>query len=105
MTAESTVVYSFSEADDGSSAVQVDQEANEEGAPFDIVFMDNVMVHMNGVEAAALMRSAGLTGNVMADNDVEHYVASGADCSTKAQANPPKFFFERRSCFNPMALL
>ena len=51
VTAESTVVYSFSEADDGSSAVQKDQEANEEWAPFDIVFMDNVVVHMIGAEA------------------------------------------------------
>ncbi len=56
----------------------MDQEANEEGAPFDIVFMDNVVVHMNGVEAAALMRSACLTGNVMAHDDVEHYVAQAA---------------------------
>lgn len=77
---------SFAEADDGSTALQQVQEALAEGNPFDIVFMDNTMIHMNGPEAAQGMRSAGfkglivgVTGNVMA-HDVANYVASGADC-------------------------
>lgn len=80
------VAFSYSEADDGSTAVSKVQEASSEGSPFDIVFMDNTMIHMHGPEAALLMRSAGfeglivgVTGNVMA-HDVAHYIASGADC-------------------------
>ena len=61
------------------------QAASEAGAPFDIIFMDNIMVYMHGPEAAQLMRAAGfsvlivgVTGNVMAD-DVNEYIHSGAD--------------------------
>ena len=78
--------YSFAEADDGSTALQQVQEALAAENPFDIVFMDNTMIRMNGPEAAQCMRSAGfkglivgVTGNVMAQ-DVAQYVASGADC-------------------------
>ena len=83
----------FAEADDGSTAVQLVQEASLEGAPFDIVFMDNIMIRMNGPAAAQLMRSAGftglivgVTGNVMA-HDVAHYIASGADCVLNKPVN------------------
>lgn len=79
-------VWSFTEADDGSMALQLVQEALAEGNPFDVVFMDNTMIRMHGPEAAQRMRSAGfqglivgVTGNVMA-HDVAHFVASGADC-------------------------
>jgi CheY-like chemotaxis protein len=80
--AAAAAVYTFSEAEDGDVAVQMVQDASDAGAPFDIVFMDNIMIHMHGPEAAQLMRSngfkgliVGVTGNVMA-----HYLASGADC-------------------------
>lgn len=86
LTNTTAAVYNFVEADDGSTAVQKVQEASLEGDPFDIVFMDNIMIRMNGPAAAQLMRSAGftglivgVTGNVMA-HDVAHYIASGADC-------------------------
>lgn len=79
-------VYVIDEAEDGTTAVEKVQEAIAEGSPFDIVFMDNTMIRMNGPEAAQLMRSSGysglivgVTGNVMAQ-DVSEYIASGADC-------------------------
>lgn len=79
------VVVDYSEADDGAVAVQMVQAASDGGAPFDIVFMDNIMTLMHGPEAAQAMRAAGftgliigVTGNVMAE-DVHHYIQSGAD--------------------------
>ena len=79
------VRFDYSEADDGRVAVQKVRAAGEQGVPFDIVFMDNIMLFMHGPEAAQLMRAAGfpglivgVTGNVMAD-DVNEYIHSGAD--------------------------
>jgi CheY-like chemotaxis protein len=79
------VRFDYSEADDGPVAVQMVQAAAEGGAPFDVVFMDNIMILMHGPEAAQMMRAAGfrglivgVTGNVMAE-DVQQYMASGAD--------------------------
>ena len=57
----------------------------EENQPFDAVFMDSVMIQMQGPEAAQAMRAmgfggmiVGVTGNVMAE-DVAHYLQAGAD--------------------------
>ena len=79
------VVFDYSEADDGKVAVQMVQAASDASMPFDIVFMDNVMIFMHGPEAAQVMRAAGftgliigVTGNVMVE-DVKHYIQSGAD--------------------------
>ena len=80
-----SVRLDYSEADDGIVAVQMVQAASDEGLPFDIVFMDNIMIAMHGPEAAQAMRAVGfagliigVTGNVMAD-DMNQYMASGAD--------------------------
>lgn len=79
------VVFDYSEADDGKVAVQMVQAASDASMPFDVVFMDNVMIFMHGPEAAQMMRAAGftgliigVTGNVMVE-DVKHYIQSGAD--------------------------
>jgi CheY-like chemotaxis protein len=79
------VEMEFAEADDGLGAVALVQRAMEEGRPFDVVFMDSVMVQMQGPDAAQAMRAmgfagmiVGVTGNVMAD-DVAQYLQSGAD--------------------------
>ena len=81
----STVSFNYSEVDDGVVAVQIVQAAGEAGVPFDVVFMDNIMILMHGPEAAQAMRAAGfagliigVTGNVMAQ-DVSQYIHSGAD--------------------------
>lgn len=78
--------YSIEEANDGTIAVEKVRQASAARAPFDIVFMDNIMLRMNGPAAAQLMRSdgytgliVGVTGNVM-EKDVADYVSSGADC-------------------------
>lgn len=78
--------YSIEEAIDGTLAVEMVRQASAARAPFDIVLMDNIMLRMNGPEAAQLMRSdgytgliVGVTGNVM-ERDVADYIASGADC-------------------------
>ena len=83
---QQAAVYSIEEADDGTVAVEKVRQASVAGFPFDIVFMDNIMIRMNGPEAAQLMRSGGyrglivgVTGNVM-EKDVADYLASGADC-------------------------
>ena len=84
-TAEKSVRFDYSEADDGRVAVQMVQAARDAGLPFDVVFMDNIMITMHGPEAAQAMRAAGfagliigVTGNVMVE-DINQYMASGAD--------------------------
>ena len=84
--AAKSVRLDYSEADDGTVAVKMVQEASEAGSPFDVVFMDNVMILMHGPEAAKAMRAVGfegliigVTGNVMME-DINQYIASGADC-------------------------
>ena len=79
------VEMEVAEADDGLGAVALVQRAMEEGRPFDVVFMDSVMMQMQGPEAAQAMRAmgfggmiVGVTGNVMAD-DVAQYLQAGAD--------------------------
>ena len=79
------VEMEIADADDGLSAVALVQRAMEEGRPFDVVFMDSVMLHMQGPAAAQAMRAmgfegmiVGVTGNVMAD-DVAQYLQAGAD--------------------------
>lgn len=73
------------EADDGTSALLQFGTAGKTGKPFDVVFMDNIMIRMHGPEAATAMRTigyegliVGVTGNVMA-HDVSQYLDSGAD--------------------------
>jgi CheY-like chemotaxis protein len=80
-----SVRFDYSEADDGRVAVQMVQAARDAGLPFDVVFMDNIMITMHGPEAAQAMRAAGfagliigVTGNVMVE-DINQYMASGAD--------------------------
>ena len=75
----------ISEADDGENAVELVLSAERYGIPFDVVFMDNIMLRMNGPEAAQLMRKngfkgriIGVTGNVLPE-DMQAFVDSGAD--------------------------
>eukprot|EP01036_Dinobryon_divergens_P024900 gene24900-33391_t len=79
------VALDISEADDGAVAVSLVTAASDAGSPFDIVFMDNIMILMHGPEAARAMRAegfqgfiVGVTGNLMKD-DVNEYIISGAD--------------------------
>lgn len=78
------------EADDGVTAVvQVQQQY------FDIVFMDNIMLTMNGPQAAHTMRSSpvnyqgliiGVTGNVMQE-DLKDFIDNGANAIIKKPIN------------------
>ena len=75
----------ISEADDGENAVELVLSAAQQDIPFDFVFMDNIMLRMNGPEAAQLMRKngfkgriIGVTGNVLPE-DMQAFVDSGAD--------------------------
>jgi len=79
------VVFVIDECNDGVTAYEAVTRALDTRCPFDLLLMDNVMLKMNGPEAAAKMRSGGysgyicgVTGNVMA-RDVKHFVDSGAD--------------------------
>ena len=73
------------QAEDGVEAVAEVEQAERDGRPFDVVFMDNIMNIMNGPEAARRMRDlgfggliVGVTGSVMV-RDVQNYGMAGAD--------------------------
>jgi CheY-like chemotaxis protein len=79
----SNVVIKFSECSDGIEAVNT---VTAEGLDaFDEIFIDNIMISMNGAEATRHIRSLGFTGvmvavsgNVLKD-DVDAFFAAGAD--------------------------
>jgi len=72
----------FCEADDGVSAV----EKVQAGARFDIIFLDNIMLKMNGSQAAKILRAdlkysgtiVGVTGSV-SEADINEFIYQGAD--------------------------
>lgn len=93
---ESPVVMEIVDADDGQTAVAKVTEAAVAGQPFDAVFMDNIMNHMNGPDAAQLMRAGGfeglivgVTGNVMV-TDVDGYISAGANLVLFKPINAPE---------------
>lgn len=61
----SPIDYSIAQANDGVPAVEMVRDALGSNSPFDVVFMDNVMLDMNGTEAAAKMREAGHVGSIV----------------------------------------
>jgi len=73
----------FSEADDGTTAVQ---QVQNTAIPYDAIFMDNVMSKMNGTEATRIIRQQllfcgsiyGVTGNAL-DDDIADFKMHGAD--------------------------
>ena len=83
---QNSVVFTIDECEDGVTACESMTRALATRCPYDLVLMDNIMVYMNGPEAAAKMRVggysgyiAGVTGNVLA-KDVRHFIDKGADC-------------------------
>jgi len=72
-------------ADDGISAVHNVKTSLESGLPYDIIFMDNIMISMNGPEASKAIRSLGYTGKIVGisgnvnEEDVKIFLSSGAD--------------------------
>jgi len=75
----------ISEHNDGVPALEAMSQSLRSNCPFDYVFMDNIMIEMNGPEAAQSMRSSGyrgyvigVTGNVLAE-DMDRFVKYGAD--------------------------
>ena len=73
------------ERSDGRDAVTCVEESMRAGIAFDVVFMDNIMMHMHGPEAARRLRAMGysgliigVTGNVL-PKDVQEYLDAGAD--------------------------
>ena len=61
------------------------KEFEASGSNFHIIFMDNIMPNMSGLEASKELRSLGctsiiigITGNAMAD-DVKSFIEAGAD--------------------------
>lgn len=72
-------------AEDGLQAVKSVKEFEASGSNFHIIFMDNIMPNMSGLEASKELRSLGctsiiigITGNAMAD-DVKSFIEAGAD--------------------------
>ena len=79
----SNVAIKFSECSDGIEAVNT--VSAKGGDAFDAIFIDNIMISMNGAEATRHIRSLGFTGvliavsgNVLKD-DVDAFFAAGAD--------------------------
>jgi len=77
-----SISLSTVEADDGLSAVALMQST---AGKFDLVLIDNIMLTMNGPEAAQKMRHdgfsgliIGVTGNVL-ETDVRDFIAHGAN--------------------------
>lgn len=71
--------------DDGVTATHKVEALRLAGLSFDVIFMDNTMVHMNGPEAARAIRATGntaliigVTGNIYKE-DVDEFMAAGAD--------------------------
>jgi len=78
--------FSFFEADDGCSAVELVRNSPNK---FHLIFMDNVMVHMNGPQAVKKMREdgcsaliVGATGNIT-DADIREFKNHGANVVLK----------------------
>ena len=72
-------------AENGKIAVEKTLKSIERAAPYDIIFIDNLMPEMNGTDAVRIMRSngfnrliIGITGNIM-DNDEVIFLNSGVD--------------------------
>lgn len=80
---QKVVVHSV---DDGVTAIDTMKELMRANKVVDCVFLDFIMIKMNGPQAASIMRSElgysgpiiGITGNVLQD-DCEHFKVSGAD--------------------------
>lgn len=76
--------HTVTAVDNGRKAVDLVLE-NASDSPFDVVFLDNQMPIMTGVEAVAALRAAGCdtyvvgcTGNALRE-DQDEYITSGAD--------------------------
>jgi len=76
----------FEEADDGEWAIELVYKSMDFGERnFDFIFMDNVMLKMNGPEAAKKMREIGYLGKIIGVTgntqkaDLEGFVRLGAD--------------------------
>jgi len=73
-------------APDGKEAIEVFENADAEGRPFDTILMDSEMEFMNGPTATRALRKkgytdtliVGVTGNVLPE-DVEFFKSMGAD--------------------------
>lgn len=73
-------------AENGKIAVdKVQKSAENGGDTYDIIFIDNLMPEMNGVEATKIIRKngfknliIGITGNIM-DNDEDDFLNAGVD--------------------------
>eukprot|EP01042_Synura_sphagnicola_P001805 gene1805-2120_t len=81
--------YELHEADDGDVAVAAVKRAADMCHAYDIVFLDNFMLKLNGPEAAQQMRSfgfaghiIGVTGNVFED-DINAFLRCGVDAVLK----------------------
>ena len=82
---ENNVFYNvhIKEADDGATAIDMIEHDDNQ---FDYIFMDYVMITMNGPEATNIIRNKlnfngkiiGVTGNALPD-DISHFIKCGAD--------------------------
>ena len=84
-SSSANISIAICECDDGAPAVEAMVVALIDACPYDYVFMDNIMIRMNGPEAALAMRKngyrgyiIGVTGNVLAQ-DMNQFVQCGAD--------------------------
>ena len=80
----SGIKIEFSQCEDGIDAVNTVANSNNE-ISFDAIFIDNVMIHMNGLEATRNIRSLGYSGAIVAvsgnvlQEDVNAFLQAGAN--------------------------
>jgi len=83
-TLRSDIKVEFLQCEDGIDAVKAVANSDN-GVSFDAIFMDNVMIDMNGLEATRKIRSIGYTGAIIAvsgnvlQEDVNAFLEAGAN--------------------------
>jgi len=83
-TLRSDIKVEFLQCEDGIDAVKAVANSDN-GVSFDAIFMDNVMINMNGLEATRNIRSVGYSGVIVAvsgnvlHEDVKAFLEAGAD--------------------------
>lgn len=90
--------YTCFEADDGSAALEkVITSLETGGIVYDLITLDNNMAHLNGMEAAKLIRKAGyqgiiigVTGDVFVEQR-EEFIACGANTVMSKPLNTSEF--------------
>lgn len=96
----SSLGYTFKEADDGETAVELMKKSLSTGEVFDCILMDNHMPRMNGRDAVRMIRYLGFKGRIVGvtgdamDEDIEKFIESGVNVVLSKPLRPEEFHAE-----------